>query len=213
MAASALVVMAVQALGTSKLHARRTVVLRASAVFAALPLAPAGALDLRKYTALAPLGNAGHFGGEKRTGLRLAELAEILKRDVTSGASGRGSYLLTGDLTPEIFRDDCRFADPTNVAEGLSRYVKALGILFEPSLSTLELLEGPTVDASDRVIRATYRSSGVLKLPWRPRITPYEAHVTWTVDDGGLIAEQAQTWSVSAFEALRETFTPGALSS
>jgi hypothetical protein len=30
---------------------------------------------------------------------------------------------VTGDLTPEVFADDCRFRDPTNDVSGLSRYL------------------------------------------------------------------------------------------
>lgn len=29
-----------------------------------------------------------------------------------------------GDLTPEVFADDCVFKDPTNETRGLSRYIK-----------------------------------------------------------------------------------------
>ena len=35
--------------------------------------------------------------------------------------------------------------------------------------------------------------------------------VTYTLDDDGLIARQEQEWSISAAEALAETFTPAAL--
>ena len=44
------------------------------------------------------------------------------------------------------------------------------------------------------------RSSGVLKLPWRPYIRPYDAHIVWKIGDDGLVEEQFQTWSISAAE-------------
>ena len=36
----------------------------------------------------------------------------------------------------------------------------------------------------------------------------YEGHVVYTLNDQGLVAVQSQTWSISPFEALKETFTP-----
>ena len=44
--------------------------------------------------------------------------------------------------------------------------------------------------------------------PWRPKVEPYEGHVTYQLNDQGLVAVQSQTWSISPAEALRETFTP-----
>lgn len=91
----------------------------------ASPLEPPSG-EWRKYTALAPLGPAGaSIGGEKRRGLPLSALADILSNDLVNGAHGRGGYFVSGDLTPEIFADDCRFADPTNDVRSLSKYVKA----------------------------------------------------------------------------------------
>jgi hypothetical protein len=40
-----------------------------------------------------------------------------------------GQYFVTGNLTKELFADDCRFKDPTNDIVGLARYVK----VFSPS--------------------------------------------------------------------------------
>lgn len=181
----------------------------AAGVAGGVPLTAAASVDPRRYTALAPLGAAGDRIGGEKVRLPLSELAGLLVRDVSTGAHGRGGYFISADLTPEVFADDCDFSDPTNSVASLSRYVTALGILFEPSLSSVELLEGPSVDARARTISARVRSSGVLKLPWRPRIRPYETDITWTVGaDSGLVTAQAQRWSITAAEALRQTFTP-----
>ena len=50
---------------------------------------------------------------------------------------------------------------------------------------------------------------GKLKFPWKPVVKPFEGEVTYTLDSDGLIIQQKENWSISAFEALRETFTPG----
>lgn len=57
----------------------------------------------RKYTALAPLGAAdATVGGAKRAGMSLDELAGVLARDVERGATGKGGYFISGDLSPEV---------------------------------------------------------------------------------------------------------------
>jgi hypothetical protein len=139
----------------------------------------------------------------------LADLARVLAHDVQDGSTGRGGYSISGDLTAEVFADDCRFLDPTNDVVGLARYQKALSILFDPQASSVALVAGPVVDAATGTITVRTRSEGVLKLPWRPRIAPWESEVIWTVNsDTGLIQTQTQTWNITAAEALRETFTP-----
>jgi len=180
--------------------------------------APAHALDAlpattKKFTALAPLGPAdAKLGGTKRICLSdvlpecLPLLAKTLARDIEYGATGKGGYPISGDLTPEVFRDDCRFVDPTNDVTSLAKYRKALSILFDPKESSVTLVKGPVVDEARRTISATVRSVGVLQLPWRPAIDPWESYLVWKVDGDGLIYEQAQTWNVTASSALAQTF-------
>lgn len=108
---------------------------------------------------LAPLGGLTRIGGEKLTGLSDDQVKAILNKDLDEG-----QYFVTGNLTKEIFTDDCRlalqlngmslscqlffnhfamfwtrFVDPTNDVTGLQRYVTALGILFDPEFSTVGL--------------------------------------------------------------------------
>jgi hypothetical protein len=79
-----------------------------------------------------------------------------------------------GDISTEIFRDDCEFVDPTNAVSSLSRYQKALKILFDPDRSYVQLLGKLEIDDAKNQITARIRSGGVLKLPWSPRISSYE---------------------------------------
>jgi hypothetical protein len=60
-------------------------------------------------------------------------------------------------------------------------------------------------------IQATYVASGVLKLPWRPRISPWEGTITYSLDpQTGLIVDQTDVWNITRFDAIRQSFTPGA---
>ena len=59
-------------------------------------------------------------------------------------------------------------------------------------------------------IQATYVASGVLKLPWRPRISPWEGMITYSLDpQTGLIVDQTDVWNITRFDAIRQSFTPG----
>ena len=195
--------------------------LQAAAACAVGATTPVHALDalpanVRKFTALAPLGSAtATVGGAKRICLNdvlpecLPLLAKTLARDIETGATGKGGYPISGDLTPEIFKDDCRFIDPTNDVTSLAKYRKALTILFDPAESSVTLVKGPVVDEAKRTISATVRSAGTLKLPWRPKIEPWESYLVWKIDGDGLIEEQAQTWNITAGSALAQTFGIG----
>lgn len=145
----------------------------------------------------------------KTLNLSLEEVAARLTRDLTEGAHKNGGYFITGDLSTDIFRDDCVFSDPTNEVKSLSRYQNALRILFDPTLSQVQLLSPLVIDQQERTIAGRIRSRGYLQLPWKPFVSAYESDIVYTVDESGLIATQNQVWdSKSAFKALKETFTP-----
>ena len=170
--------------------------------------------DVAEALELAPLGKPKHIGGEKRVGIEVASVREILERDlrpvrkVDDGSSTyEGAYFVTGDLTPEIFADDCAFIDPTNTTRSLSKYVNALKILFDAENSQVLLRTIEVID--DHTIVAEYACEGYLKLPWHPRVKPYVGTVTWKTNDDGLIIEQNQKWTgVTAAGAILESFTP-----
>ncbi len=174
-------------------------------------------LALRDYTKLAPLGpKQGNF--QKSMNLSPDEIAQRLTKDLSEGATGKGGYFLTGDLSRDLFRDDCVFEDPTNRVTSLSQYQNALKLLFDPESSTVELLGDGLKVVRERcddhegvtTIRGRLRSRGYLKVaPWRPYVKAYETTIVYTLDPStNLIARQDQTWTKGASEALKETFTP-----
>lgn len=163
-------------------------------------------LFLRPYTNLAPLGSP--ESTSKTIGLSLDDLKIRLERDLVFGTKGNGGYFITGDLSTDIFRDDCIFTDPTNQVSSLSQYQKGVRLLFDPKTSVVELIEPLTIDSERRSLSGTIRSRGMLQLPWHPFISAYESKIVYTIDKDGLVARQDQTWSKGADVALRETFTP-----
>lgn len=151
---------------------------------------------------LAPLGKGSDtIGGPKLQQPSLKEVQDILAKDLADG-----QYFVTGNLTPEVFADDCRFVDPTNDVTGLSRYRRALTILFDPARSEVKLkqikISGPAT------VEADWTLGGVLKLPWQPRIQTISGHTVYTVNEAGLIQKQEQQWSITGWTALQQSFTP-----
>mmetsp|Transcript_4853 Transcript_4853/g.5397 ORF Transcript_4853/g.5397 Transcript_4853/m.5397 type:complete len:439 (-) Transcript_4853:95-1411(-) len=161
---------------------------------------------------LAPLGKPQRFQN-KTLNLSLEELANRLTNDLILGASGEGGYFLTGDLSLDIFKDDCVFSDPTNQVASLSRYQNALKILFDPAVSQVQLVSPLVINEQKKTISGRIRSRGYLKLPWKPFVSAYETDIVYTIDGTtGLISQQDQVWdSKSTYKALKETFTPSIL--
>ena len=89
-----------------------------------------------------------------------------------------------------------------------SQYQTALRVLFDPTESSVKLLSPLSVNEKERTITAIIQSRGVLQLPWRPIVKAYESTIVYKVDNDDLIYEQSQTWSKSAWQALKESFTP-----
>lgn len=117
-----------------------------------------------------------------------------------------GYFVRSAAMPTEVFSDDCRFVDPTTSVTGLSRYVAALDVLFDPAESNVTLTSAEVV--APRQILAKWTLGGRLKLPWRPVVPAFAGTALYTLGEDGLVIEQRETWSVSAAEALLQTFTP-----
>lgn len=151
---------------------------------------------------LAPLGEVKRVGGDKRTDLTAEKVRDQLERDLRDG-----QYFVTGNLTREIFADDCRFTDPTNDVVGLSRYLTALGLLFDPATSSVDLYDIKVT--SPDTVEADWQLQGYLRFPWKPRVEPYSGHTVYSLDpETKLVRSQFQTWNISGAKAIAESFTP-----
>lgn len=106
-------------------------------------------------------------------------------------------YYITGRLNTAIYRDDCWFdgPDPDMPVRGVRKYVNAASQLFDHKTSTAELLDlqlGPssssttgTTTSSTTTIVATWRLSGVLHLPWKPKLPTWTGTTTYHLDQDG----------------------------
>jgi len=141
--------------------------------------------------------------GPKRRHLPVEEVMSIVREDFELHR-----YYVTGRLTPDIYADRCFFDSPDAdmPVKSLARYADALRGLFDPALSSIELLSLEKV--CDRSFVARWRLSGALKLPWRPLIKPYLGATRYELDTDGLIASHDELWSISTFEAFASTLWP-----
>jgi len=140
---------------------------------------------------------------EAKTPVSAQQAAEVLSRDL-----GEREYFVTGRLTTEIFDNQCEFVDPTNDTTGPENYLRALRVLFDPARSSVRLLEDIEV-INESTLRGVAVLEGVLKLPWKPRISPTTVTVTYTRDPNtGLITKQSESWDRQPLSALIEIFKP-----
>ncbi|GHP04657.1 hypothetical protein PPROV_000341100 [Pycnococcus provasolii] len=118
----------------------------------------------------------------KRTNLKADDIVNQLKIDLDDG-----QYVITGNLSRDIFDDTCLFTNPLTEVRGLTRYQSALRTLFDASSSRYELSDVRVVD--DKHVEAVGTIFGVLSaVPWRPRIGRTRVIATYTLDEStGLI--------------------------
>eukprot|EP01025_Chloroclados_australasicus_P055705 TRINITY_DN6810_c0_g1_i6.p2 TRINITY_DN6810_c0_g1~~TRINITY_DN6810_c0_g1_i6.p2 ORF type:complete len:262 (-),score=13.99 TRINITY_DN6810_c0_g1_i6:397-1119(-) len=150
---------------------------------------------------LAPLGKTKRVGAEKLVGQPAEKIMATLEKDLKEG-----QYFVTGNLTPEIFADDCRFKDPTNDITGLNRYINALKILFDPDRSLVTLKSIRVVSPTQ--IEAEWKLGGFLKFPWNPKIPAGNGMTKWTLNEDGIIQVQEQFLEQPAWKTLLQSFTP-----
>ena len=98
------------------------------------------------------------------------EVKEGIRQDFVDG------YLFSGKINTEIYSESCVFSDPTLSFKGLTRFennIKAIKPLIDRFLDdTLVILYdiNENNENDNYSIKARWRMSGGLRLPWKPRI-------------------------------------------
>ena len=142
--------------------------------------------------------------GEKTRGLSVDAVMDVVRRDFESG-----QYYVSGQLSQAVYEDACFFdgPDPDMPVRSLARYSDALKGLFDPELSSIELVH--MCPDGERSFVAHWRLSGALKLPWRPQIKPYAGATRYELNEAGLIASHTETWSIPVVDAFASMVLPG----
>jgi hypothetical protein len=144
-------------------------------------------------------------GGEKRLGLSLKEIAEIIRKDWRE--ENYKGYYVTGRLTANIYRDDCLFdgPDPDMPVRGVRKYVNAASQLFEYKSTTSELL---SLQIHTDTAIAKWRFNGTMRLPWKPKLPQFTGTTIYYIDSSGLIYKHIETWDISVCQAFVQVFFP-----
>ncbi|XP_022142987.1 uncharacterized protein LOC111012984 isoform X2 [Momordica charantia] len=120
------------------------------------------------------------------------------------------TYILeTGIFTSEIYADDCLFEDPTIKFRGKELYSRNLKLLVPffdcPSIQLQKINKGNK--SGVEFVVAAWKLRTYLKLPWRPLITIHGSTL-YELDEELKIVRHAESWSVSALEAIGQIFIP-----
>ncbi|KAJ6762901.1 hypothetical protein OIU79_023612 [Salix purpurea] len=116
---------------------------------------------------------------------------------------------LLGVFTSEIYDEDCIFEDPTIKFQGTKLYSRNLKLLVPffdcPSIGLQNMEKG--VNSETDFVLARWKLRTYLKLPWRPLIS-IDGSTVYELDNKLKIVRHAESWNVSALEAIGQIFTP-----
>ncbi|KAJ6694183.1 hypothetical protein OIU85_004921 [Salix viminalis] len=130
------------------------------------------------------------------------DLIMILKSDYEK------AYFVTGVFTSEIYDEDCIFEDPTIKFQGTKLYSRNLKLLVPffdcPSIGLQNIEKG--VNSETDFVLARWKLRTYLKLPWRPLIS-IDGSTVYELDNKLKIVRHAESWNVSALEAIGQIFT------
>ncbi|GMY21049.1 hypothetical protein FCV25MIE_16290 [Fagus crenata] len=131
------------------------------------------------------------------------DVVMILKSDYEN------AYFVTGVFTCAIYAQDCIFEDPTIRFRGKDLYSRNLKLLVpffdSPSIGLQKIKKG--INSKTNFVYATWKLRTYLKLPWRPLIC-IDGSTIYELDDEFKIVKHAESWNVSALEAIGRIFTP-----
>ncbi|KAK6918333.1 Protein of unknown function DUF2358 [Dillenia turbinata] len=116
------------------------------------------------------------------------------------------SYFVTGNLTLNVYEEDCEFADPAGSFRGLRRFKRNctnFGALIEKSNMKLMKWE----DFEDKGI-GHWRFSCIMSFPWRP-ILSATGYTEYFFDaKSGKVCRHVEHWNVPKMALLKQLFKP-----
>eukprot|EP01041_Mallomonas_annulata_P011898 gene11898-24928_t len=116
-------------------------------------------------------------------------------------------YLFSGEINSELYDEECRFTDPTISFTGLTTFennIKSLQPLLENYIrDSMVILYAIALNETSCNIKAKWRMSANLKLPWKPKIE-LTGQTTFTYNPGcnGRIVDYYEIWDIPALNVL-----------
>ena len=122
----------------------------------------------------------------------LPELTRIVTEDFE-----QRRYLVTGQLTPSVYTDDCHFADSNNdFGNGLKSWTDGVKALFVSDRCKLALTAPIVADEKARTITFTgWRQVDVFRLPGAPHTPVFTGKTTLTLaPDENIVVDHTEVW-------------------
>ncbi|KAI4378020.1 hypothetical protein MLD38_015563 [Melastoma candidum] len=139
----------------------------------------------------------------------VAEGSDLLDRGAVVDAikeDYKRSYFVTGNLTLNVYEEDCEFADPAGSFKGLRRFKRNctnFGSLLEKSNMKLMKWE----DYEDKGI-GHWRFSCILSFPWRPILSATGYTEYFYDTESGKVCRHVEHWNVPKMVLLKQILKP-----
>ncbi|KAG2449314.1 hypothetical protein HYH02_005469 [Chlamydomonas schloesseri] len=141
--------------------------------------------------------------------VRRGDVAGLMRRLT---ADFKQAYFVTGVLDDSIYAPDCYFADPTVAFSGTDLWKRNLALLTpfleDPSVQLYGMRRLGRNEEGAEVVRAEWRLTTILKLPWRPLIDLDGATEYTLNEESNRIVRHVEFWSISGTEAILQMFRP-----
>ncbi|TYH60289.1 hypothetical protein ES332_D08G282800v1 [Gossypium tomentosum] len=173
-----------------------------------LRLAVSGVTELLRLFSSSAQGNRADYqlkseDRDENSASDIDDVLRILKADYEN------AYFVTGNFSSAIYAEDCLFEDPTIRFRGKELYSRNLKLLVpffdSPSIRLQKIEKGANMETD--FVAATWRLRTYLKLPWRPLIS-VNGSTIYELDEKLKIVRHAESWDVTALEAIGQIFTP-----
>ena len=146
---------------------------------------------------------------------RVYQKVDLTPSEVFDGVVGdfRNGYLFSGKIDSEIYDEECIFTDPTLSFKGLSTFERNIKAI-KPALDffvgdSMVVLYDCKIDLEMKEIKALWRMSGAIKLPWKPRIElTGNTVLSYDTEKGGRIVDYYERWDLPATTALLQLLQP-----
>nr|XP_010934893.3 uncharacterized protein LOC105054928 [Elaeis guineensis]XP_010934902.3 uncharacterized protein LOC105054928 [Elaeis guineensis] len=169
-----------------------------------LKMAVGGVTELLRLFSSDKRRDESRIGPEVSLARSVDDVVQILKSDYDR------AYFLTGNFNSDIYAEDCLFEDPTIKFRGKVQYSQNLDLLVpffdRPSLKLEKIEKGSNYEMD--FILASWKLRTYLKFPWRPLIA-IKGTTTYDLDKNLQIVRHAESWNISALEAVGQIFKLG----
>ncbi|BDA50578.1 hypothetical protein COCOBI_16-2540 [Coccomyxa sp. Obi] len=135
-------------------------------------------------------------------------IMRCIREDYTQHA-----YFVTGDIWEGVYSENCYFGDPTVSFTGLQKWRQNLQLLVpfleDPEIELFSLKRLDSSNGQGAVkLKAEWRLSTYLRLPWRPFIDVLGS-TEYTLDDASQqVVRHIESWNISGTEAILQILRP-----